>query len=108
MNVIFATDKFVKRDPDAIRRFLTVWYATVDAMWHDKPGTVRVARPITHYSQDVEEKEYDTVMPSLSRDGRFLPAAVAKVPQSFVDLQILEKEPDMAKYLTEEFLPDRK
>jgi len=108
MNVVFATNNLVKDRPEAIRRFLKAWYETVDAMWSDKPGTVRVARSITNYSQEVEEKEYDTVMPSLSRDGRFPAAAVAKVQTSFDELQILDPERDMSKYPTERWLPLRK
>ena len=107
MNVVFATDKFVQDNPDGVRRFLKAWYETVDAMWADKPGTVQIARTITRYAQQVEEKEYDTVMPSLSRDGQFPPSAVAKVQESFVELEILDREPDMAKYLTTAFLPKR-
>lgn len=108
MNVVFATNKVIADNPDGIRRFLKAWYETVDAMWADKPGTVQIARSITHYSQEVEEREYDTVMPSLSRDGKFPPDAVAKVQQSFVELEILDAEPEMAKYLTEKFLPIRR
>jgi NitT/TauT family transport system substrate-binding protein len=107
MNVIFATNAAVKDNPDGIRRFLKAWYETVDAMWADKPGTVQITRAITHYAQEVEEKEYDTVMPSFSRDGQFPPSAVAKVQESFVELEILEKEPDMSRYLTTTFLPKR-
>jgi hypothetical protein len=76
-------------------------------MWADKPGTVQITRAITHYAQEVEEKEYDTVMPSFSRDGLFPPSAVAKVQESFVELEILDHEPDMSKYLTTAFLPKR-
>lgn len=108
MNVIFATNHVVEDDPNRIRKFLKAWYETIDAMWTDKREAVRIARSITNYSQEVEEKEYDTVMPSLSRNGKFPADAVAKVQQSFVELQILDTEPDMAKYLTEEFLPARK
>ena len=104
MNVIFTTDTMVQQDPDTIRRFLNAWYQAVNFMAHHKAETIAIARSIDHYSSAVEEEQYDVVMPSLSRDGRFPPEAVATVRHSFVELHILDKEPDMSKYLTERFL----
>ncbi|MGH7035513.1 MAG: ABC transporter substrate-binding protein [Stellaceae bacterium] len=104
MNVIFATDTMVQHDPDTIRRFLNAWYQAVDFMAGHKAETIAIARSIDHYSAEVENKQYDVVMPSLSRDGRFPPAAVATVRHSFIELHILDSEPDMSKYLTERFL----
>ncbi len=104
MNVVFASNQILRDDPDTVRRFLKAWYESVDAMRRDKPGTVRVARSIDGYSEDVENREYDVVMPSLSTDGKFPPNGVAMVRQSFVNLKILDSEPDMSKYLTEQYL----
>jgi len=105
MNVIFATNDVMKRDPDGVRKFLKGWYAAVDFMAHHRAETIAIARSVDHFSQTVEEKQYDTVMPSLSRDGAFPPEAVAAVRRSFIELHILPKEPDMSKYLTTRFLP---
>jgi hypothetical protein len=44
-------------------------------------------------------------MPMFSADGKFPPSAMAVLQGSFVELQLLDKEPDLAKYYTEEFLP---
>ncbi len=107
MNVIFATDTLAQRDPDTIRRFLKGWYEAVDFMAHHKSETVEIARSVDHYSAEVENKQYDVVMPSLSRDGTFPQAAVATVRRSFVELHILDAEPDMSKYLTTRFLPSK-
>lgn len=104
MNVIFTTNTMVQRDPDTIRRFLNAWYQAVDFMARHKAETVEIARSIDHYSPEVEDKQYDAVMPPLSRDGRFPSAAVATVRRSFVELHILDREPDMSTYLTERFL----
>ncbi|HKT19973.1 MAG TPA: ABC transporter substrate-binding protein [Stellaceae bacterium] len=104
MNVIFTTDTVVQQDPDTIRRFLNAWYQAVDFMARHKAETVAIARSIDHYSPEVEDKQYDVVMPSMSLDGRFPPEAVATVRHSFVELRILDSEPDMSKYLTERFL----
>jgi NitT/TauT family transport system substrate-binding protein len=108
MNVVFATNDFLKSDPDGARRFLAAWYETTALMARDKADTIRVAQAIENYPPEVMDKEYQTVMPSLSRDGKFPPEAVAKVQQSFTELKILDREPDMSKYLTEAYLPGAK
>jgi ABC-type nitrate/sulfonate/bicarbonate transport system substrate-binding protein len=105
MNVLYATNNILAKDPDDVRRFVKAWYEAVAYMNGHKAETVRVAQAITHFSAEVQDQQYDQVMPSLSTDGRFPPAAVKAVQESFVDLAILEKEPDMTKYLTEKYLP---
>lgn len=107
MNVIYASDAVVRNHPGAVRAFLKAWYETVAYMAGHKAETVAFENGIDHFSTAVNEKQYDVVMPSLSRDGRFPPEAVAKVAQSFVELKILPKAPDMSKYLTTRFLPPR-
>jgi hypothetical protein len=39
-------------------------------------------------------------MPSLSRDGKFPPDALAATARSMVDLDMLKTEPDMMNFLT--------
>lgn len=107
MNVIFASNKLVAERPDAVRAFLKAWYETVDFMRKNRAETIRMARAIDGYSEAVEARQYDVVMPSLSSDGRFPAAGVAMVQHSFVDLGILPNEPDMKPYMTERFLPRR-
>lgn len=107
MNVIYASTSLVQHDPAAIRAFLKGWYNSVDFMARDKAQTIEIARSVDHFSQAVEDKQYDDVMPSMSRDGSFPPAAVATVRNSFVELGILPTQPDMTPYLTTAFLPQR-
>jgi NitT/TauT family transport system substrate-binding protein len=105
IHAIFASQAMVRDNPDAIRRFLKAWFETIAFMRQDKTDAVRVARTITGFSQPVEDREYDLVMPMFSADGKFPPSAMAVVQSSFVELQLLDKEPDLTKYYTEEFLP---
>jgi ABC-type nitrate/sulfonate/bicarbonate transport system substrate-binding protein len=107
IHAIFASQTLVRDNPDAVRRFLAGWFETIAFMRRDKVDTVRVARTLTGFSQAVEDREYDLVMPMFSTDGRFPPSAMAVVQSSFVELQLLDKEPDLKKYYTEEFLPGR-
>jgi hypothetical protein len=46
-------------------------------------------------------------MPMFSDSGRFEPRALATIQRSFVDLHLIDQEPDLTKYCTERFLPAR-
>jgi NitT/TauT family transport system substrate-binding protein len=107
IHAIFASQPLVRDNPDAVRRFLEAWFETIAFMRQDKADAVRVARTITNFSQAVEDREYDLVMPMFSADGKFPQSAMAVLQGSFVELQLLDKEPELAKYYTEEFLPGR-
>lgn len=108
MNAAFAANKLMAERPDALRAFLKSWYETVAFMRANRAETVTLARKIDGFSQAVEERNYDAVMPYMSTDGKFPPKGLAAVGRSFVDLGILPTEPDMSKYVTERFLPESK
>jgi NitT/TauT family transport system substrate-binding protein len=105
LNAIYAQNDFVKEHPDAVRAFLKGWYETVNYMATHRAETVAFEKSIDSFSQTVNEKQYDYVMPSLSRDGSFPPDALAVTARSMVDLKMLPTEPDMMKFLTTRFLP---
>jgi ABC-type nitrate/sulfonate/bicarbonate transport system substrate-binding protein len=105
LNVIYAQNDFVKEHPDAVRGFLKGWYETVNFMATHRAETVKFAKSIDGFSETVNEKQYDAVMPSLSRDGTFPPDALAAAARSMVDLKMLPTEPDMMKFMTTKFLP---
>jgi len=64
-------------------------------------------RARTNFSIEVEESQYDLVMPMFSDTGRFEPSALKTLQRSFVELKLTDKEPDLTKYCTEQFLPAR-
>lgn len=105
LNAIYARNDFAKEQPDAVRGFLKGWYETVNYMATHRAETVAFESSIDSFSKDVNEKQYDTVMPSLSRDGKFPPDALAATAQSMVDLNMLPTKPDMTQFLTTRFLP---
>ena len=102
-----ATSKTIRERPDALRRLLEGWLEAVAFMHAHKPETVRIAEQVTGLSQDEEELEYDLILPEISVDGRHSAEDMRNVAHSFVALGILDKEPDMTKLYTEEFLPKR-
>ena len=66
---------------------------------------VAVARTVTGLNEEDESKEYDLLMPRLSRDGRFDKEAIPRIGRSFVELKLLDHKPDMEKFYTNKFLP---
>jgi NitT/TauT family transport system substrate-binding protein len=107
IHAIYASNDIVRKNPDAVRRFLIGWFDTIAFMRREKDETVRASRERTNFSIEVEQKQYDLVMPMFSDNGRFDPGALATIQRSFVDLQLIDKEPDLTKYWTERFLPAR-
>jgi NitT/TauT family transport system substrate-binding protein len=103
--VIYATNSLVAQNPGAIRRFLKGWFEAVQYMRGHREETVEIARKITGFSKPVEEREYDLLMPAFSTTGKFDNEALTSLAESFVDLKMLPKKPDLAKSYTEKFLP---
>jgi NitT/TauT family transport system substrate-binding protein len=105
IHTIFASDPLAQKNPDAVRRFLRGWFDTIGFMRANRDEAVRMSRERTNFSLPVEEKQYDMVMPMFSDTGAFAPGALATIQRSFVDLRLIDKEPDLTKYCTERFLP---
>jgi len=105
MHVIYATNKIVEKNPDAVRRYLAAWFETIKFMRENKAESVRIAAPIIGSSPEITAKTYDYLMPMFSDTGKFEPKAVKVLARSFVDMGNLDKEPDLTKYYTEKFLP---
>jgi ABC-type nitrate/sulfonate/bicarbonate transport system substrate-binding protein len=103
-HVIYATDDMIRTKPDQVRRFLAGWKETIAFMVANKAETVRVARQVTGLDEAIESREYDDVMPMMSRDLRFSAKALDVIGNSFTEMDILPAKPDMRTLYTEEFL----
>ncbi len=105
LNAIYARNEFLGEHPDAVRGFLGGWYEAVNFMATHRAETIQFEKSIDNFSDAVNEKQYDALMPSMSRDGTFPPDATAATARSLVDLHMLKTSPDMTKFLTTRFLP---
>jgi NitT/TauT family transport system substrate-binding protein len=103
-HVIFATEDMIDNKPDQVRRFLAGWKDIIAFMAANKDETVRVARKVTNLDEDIESREYDDVMPMMSRDLHFSAKALDVIGNSFPEMEILPAKPDMRAFYTEEFL----
>jgi ABC-type nitrate/sulfonate/bicarbonate transport system substrate-binding protein len=103
-HVMFATEPMIKEKPDQVRRFLAGWKDVIAFMAANKDETVRLAMKVTGLDEAIERREYDDVMPMMSRDLRFDPAALDAIAASFPEMGITAEKPDMRSLYTEEFL----
>jgi len=104
-HVIFATNSLIADRPDAVRAFLKGWFETIAFMRKNKAETVKIAAAVTQISNPIISRTYDEVMPMFSDTGKFEPKALETLRKSFVELNVLQSEPDMSKLYTEAFLP---
>jgi NitT/TauT family transport system substrate-binding protein len=102
---IYASDKLIAERPETLRRFLVAWFKTIAFMHGNRAETVKVMGKITGEGEVLAGKEYDLEMPMFSTDGRFDPAALKKLSDSFVELKMLDRAVDLSPYVTEKFLP---
>ena len=107
IHVIFATNKIIASRPDALRAFLKGWFETITFMRKNKANTVQIAKEIMETDAGIAGRVYDELMPMFSDDGKFDPKALAVLSRSYVELKVLDKEPDMTKLYTEAFLPKK-
>jgi ABC-type nitrate/sulfonate/bicarbonate transport system substrate-binding protein len=102
---LFASNDIIAKHPDAVRAFLAGWIETVAYMRANKAETVKIEAKITNFSESVMAKEYDLVIGMYVKDCRFDAESLATLKSSFVELKLLDAEPDMSKLYTEAYLP---
>jgi NitT/TauT family transport system substrate-binding protein len=105
--VIFATDDLIAKHPDQIRRFLVAWFDTIAFANANRATTVQIIAEQLRYDPALVGRLYDTQMTMYSRDGKFDAKAMTALAKSYVEVNILDHEPDMSKLVTEAFLPKR-
>jgi NitT/TauT family transport system substrate-binding protein len=105
IHVIYATTKAVATRPNDLKGFLAGWFDTIAYIRQNKQVMVDKAAEIMNISPEISSRTYDEVMPMFSDTGRFNQKALAVLAKSFVQMGVLDKEPDMSKLYTEQFLP---
>jgi ABC-type nitrate/sulfonate/bicarbonate transport system substrate-binding protein len=103
--VISATNKLSAERPAVVRAFLKGWFETIAFMAANKEKAVIIAADVQHVDPDIAAATYAVMMPTFSRDGRFQPKALATLRRSFVELGIVDTEPEMSKLYSEAYLP---
>ena len=91
--------------PDVVRRFLAAWFETQTYMKTHKADAVAEIVKRLQIPDAVASADFDTLMPDFSKDGKFSPAALNVLSQSFIQMGSLPAVPDMSKLYTEAYLP---
>jgi ABC-type nitrate/sulfonate/bicarbonate transport system substrate-binding protein len=104
--VIFASDKLINDNPDAVRNFVKGWFETIDYARQRRAETVTFAQAALGVRPSVAAKVYDQLMPGrfFSLDGTIDAQTLATMSRSFVELKLLPKEQDLTQFVTDRFL----
>jgi ABC-type nitrate/sulfonate/bicarbonate transport system substrate-binding protein len=105
MHANYASKEVARTRPDEVKAFLAGWFEAVAFMHAHKSEAMPIVRSVTKLPADVQAEDYDLEVPELRLNGRFDPKGLAAIARSYVQLKILDHEPDMSKLYTEKFLP---
>jgi aliphatic sulfonates family ABC transporter substrate-binding protein len=105
VHVIYASNKLIDSNPEALRAFLAGWMETIRFMKEHRDQAIDIAAKRTGVSKTVATNGYDDTMPIFSTTGHFKPKALDVLAVSFVETKLLPEKPDMSKLLTEAYLP---
>jgi NitT/TauT family transport system substrate-binding protein len=105
--IIYASDKLIETNPDAVRNFNRAWFETLDYARAHKDDTVAFAAQELAVQPGIAGRVYDALMSGdfFSRDGRFDPGVLKIMSQSFVDMKLIDHEIDLSQYVTAKYLP---
>jgi len=106
-HAIWATKDAIEKNPEAVRRFLKGWFDSIADMRAHREETAEIAMKVMGVSHQVADRNYDVIMPMFSDDGRFDRQGLKTVAHSYVELKLLDTEPDLKPYYTEAFLPKK-
>ncbi len=105
--IIYASDKLIQGNPDAVRSFLRAWFQTLDYARTHKAETVAFAQQSLGVTPGVATRVYDALMPTgfFSKNGRFDSTVLRAMSKSFVEMKLLDHDIDLSQYVTDRFLP---
>lgn len=102
---LFASNKLIATDPDAIRAFLAGWIEAIAYMRKNKAETVKIESAITNFDPKVMSREYDLIIGMFTKDCRFDAESLAALKRSFEEQNLVPGPLDMSKLYTEAYLP---
>jgi NitT/TauT family transport system substrate-binding protein len=105
--IIYASDRLIASDPEAVRNFNLAWFETLDYARAHKSETIAFAEQSLGVRPEVAARVNDLLMPAgfFSADGRFDANILKAMSKSFVDMKLLSQDADLSQYVTDRFLP---
>ena len=104
-HVVYARKDLIADKPDLVSRFLKGFFATIAFEKANKAKTTEIAMDVLHQSKAVMDRTYDYEISMFEDDGRFDPAAVEVIKDSFVGMGILDHKPPNDQLFTTQFVP---
>jgi ABC-type nitrate/sulfonate/bicarbonate transport system substrate-binding protein len=104
-HVLFARKDLIASNPDAVKRFLQGFFASIRFAKANREETIRVLAPILNEPPEVLGLIYDHEKSILIDDGHIDPKAVEVIKDSFVDMGLLDTKPSDDDLFTRRFLP---
>jgi NitT/TauT family transport system substrate-binding protein len=105
VHVIYASEKLIETNPDAVRAFLAGWLDSVQYMRDHREQTIDIAARVSEVSRSIAARNYQELMPIFNPTGRFNPKALDALSRSFVELGLFPNAFDVSRLYTEAFLP---
>jgi NitT/TauT family transport system substrate-binding protein len=103
--LLYARRDFAAQSPETVRTFLAAWFETIAYMAAHRDETIAIMSQSADVSNFVATRDYDSMMGTFNRTGRFNPEALKVVSRSFVEMGLWPTEPDISPLITEKFLP---
>ena len=103
--ILYARRAFADSSPEAVRAFLAGWFDTIAYMRAHRDETIAIVKRSAEVSPAIAARDYDELMGMFNPTGKFDPKALAVLARSFVEMGMLETEPDVRTLVTEKFLP---
>lgn len=103
--ILYASNHVVKTHPGAVRAYVAAWLETTHYMSTHKAETVKIESAITRYPPRIVAKEYENDRGMFTKDCGFDRQSLEMLKQSFVELKLLRKPPQISKFYTTAFLP---
>jgi len=104
-HVVYARKDLIADKPDVVSRFLKGFFATIAFENANKEKTTEIAMQVLRQSKPVMDRTYDYEISMFEDDGRFDPAAVEVIKDSFVGMGILDHKPPNEELFTTKFVP---
>jgi len=104
-HVVFARKQLIHDNPALVRKFLKGFFDTLAFMKANREKTIDITSKVLNLSKAVTAKTYDYEISMFIPDGRFDPAAVKVIKDSFVQMGFLPKKPPDSEIFTTEFVP---
>jgi ABC-type nitrate/sulfonate/bicarbonate transport system substrate-binding protein len=104
-HVVYVTNKFRKKNPDAVRRFAAAWLESTKLVLAKPELMIKRSMKQLKFSRAVAEKAYRIEAPAFSTTGRFNAKALSVIAEGLVVTKMMKTKPDLTKAYTEEYLP---